>query len=374
MWAAKWSKVKVHEFGIGLPPKIFTLWKDKGGTHYTINLIPLGGFVKIKGEAPETAESEDKDSLLQATFPKKVFIILWWIIMNLLFAFFVFTILFSTGIQPLALIEQQTVPSRFQSHIIPTTQQALDRWLSEKNIVTDPATILEVTTGSRAALIGMKQWTTITTINAINVDNQTLKSQLQKLENQTFPIERIYQNTAYHNSITCDQDCTLGVLIEDKSTTILYETKLPVIQALSLAGKEIWQQTRVTLWMLGKIIKNLAGDDKDAKQQSIDSLAWPVWAVKIAWLILEQRGIKQFMAFAALISLALAIFNLLPIPALDGGRLLSFIIQKLTHADPKKYFMRESYINVVVFVLLFALWIIIIFKDLSQLWWIHFFN
>ena len=61
------------------------------------------------------------------------------------------------------------------------------------------------------------------------------------------------------------------------------------------------------------------------------------------------------MAFAALISLALAIFNLLPIPALDGGRLLSFIIQKLTHADPKKYFMRESYINVVVFVLLFAL-------------------
>jgi len=62
-------------------------------------------------------------------------------------------------------------------------------------------------------------------------------------------------------------------LIEDKSTTILYETKLPVIQALSLAGKEIWQQTRVTLWMLGKIIKNLAGDDKDAKQQSIDSLA-----------------------------------------------------------------------------------------------------
>jgi regulator of sigma E protease len=70
-----------------------------------------------------------------------------------------------------------------------------------------------------------------------------------------------------------------------------------------------------------------------------------------------------------MISLALAIFNVLPIPALDGGRLLWVLIQWLGKLKPEKYFNIEWYINLVFFILLMALWIYILLKDL-----VHFRN
>ena len=65
-----------------------------------------------------------------------------------------------------------------------------------------------------------------------------------------------------------------------------------------------------------------------------------------------------------MMSLALAIFNVLPIPALDGGRLLGVLIQGIGKLKPEKYFTIESYINMIFFILLLVLGVYIIFKDL----------
>jgi len=66
-WTAKKSGVQVLEFGIGIPPKLFTLYTDKTGTEYTINLIPLGGFVRLKGEDSKDEETfKAPDSFIMA--------------------------------------------------------------------------------------------------------------------------------------------------------------------------------------------------------------------------------------------------------------------------------------------------------------------
>ena len=78
----------------------------------------------------------------------------------------------------------------------------------------------------------------------------------------------------------------------------------------------------------------------------------------------------MYLAFAWIISLALAIFNVLPIPALDWGRVVGVIIQKVFRIKPEKYFVWEWYVNTVFFVLLMILGIYIILKDLVVYRWI----
>jgi regulator of sigma E protease len=68
--------------------------------------------------------------------------------------------------------------------------------------------------------------------------------------------------------------------------------------------------------------------------------------------LLTEGGWVLFLAFAGMISLALAIFNILPIPALDGGRLVGILIQWIGRLKPEKYFSIEGYINLIFFVLL----------------------
>jgi regulator of sigma E protease len=98
-----------------------------------------------------------------------------------------------------------------------------------------------------------------------------------------------------------------------------------------------------------------------------NNLTGPVGAIKIGELIYQAGGRMQFLIFGAMISLSLAVFNILPIPALDGGRLLGVIIQKIFGLRPAKYFTIEGYINVIMFWLLMGLGIFILFKDLSRM-------
>ncbi|MBP6086546.1 site-2 protease family protein [Patescibacteria group bacterium] len=76
----------------------------------------------------------------------------------------------------------------------------------------------------------------------------------------------------------------------------------------------------------------------------------------------------MFLVFGGMLSLALAIFNLLPIPALDGGRLLGVIIQKVFGLRPEKYYTIEGWINTVFFIALLALGFYIMAHDLVKAW------
>ena len=166
---AKKFWVKVDEFGIGIPPKAVQIWKDKSGTIYTLNWLPIGGFVKMKGEEmneievheSSVAENEnhdlkkseeellevdeelkwvktetvyeskniiierihDSDSLAWKNFWQQSAVILAGVVMNFLFAFIVFSGLFMVGVEPLGI--NSKFPTSIETKLIPSFEEAV---------------------------------------------------------------------------------------------------------------------------------------------------------------------------------------------------------------------------------------------------------
>lgn len=370
---AKLSKVRVKEFGIGIPPKIKSLGRDKSGTLYSLNLIPLGWFVRLKGENPYTKEFLEEDSFITASFFNKVMILLGGILANIIIAYLIFVTVFLIGTKPLIIIPENAIQESTKSYIMPDTQFAIEKDILDVEIVSWPAKVTNVVSESRAEDIWLSSWSVITHINWNQVNNQTLKVELQKNINQTIQIQRVDDGVIKQWFSQCKNDCVLWVMIHDKSQYTVKETKTNLANSFVLAGQELRHQTRMTFWMLWQLFQDAFSEDQKERQQALDSVSWPVWAAKIGSQIWETGGSKMLLIFAAMISLALAIFNILPIPALDWGRLLSVIIQKISWMHPTKYFKIESSVNLIFFIMLMALWIFIIIKDLQTFRWIHIF-
>ncbi len=130
--------------------------------------------------------------------------------------------------------------------------------------------------------------------------------------------------------------------------------------------KEIKTQTILTFSALGTLGSDLISMNKARIKTSLNRLTGPAGAIKFGEALLQSGGWKLYLAFAGMISLALAIFNILPIPALDGGRLLGVLIQRIGRLKPEKYFNIEGYINLFFFIALMALGIYILLKDLTH--------
>ncbi|HMT01624.1 MAG TPA: site-2 protease family protein, partial [Candidatus Absconditabacterales bacterium] len=155
-FAAKKSGVKVLEFGVGIPPKICTLWTDKSGTEYTLNAIPLGGFVRLKGEDPTVTEDfHARDSFISANVVRKTIILLGGVTMNLLFAFFIFTLGFRLGVKPLFVVPENTFQSSVNSYLMPTLG-----FLEQKNFISgdidkSQAQVFDILPDGLAAKVGL---------------------------------------------------------------------------------------------------------------------------------------------------------------------------------------------------------------------------
>lgn len=118
---AKRSGVKVLEFGIGIPPKVCRLRKDKSGTEYTLNLLPLGGFVRLKGEDPKDEQDFNaKDSFIKAAIGRKIVILVSGVGMNLILARVLFTVIFTMGTQPISVLPENALSSHENSYLMPT--------------------------------------------------------------------------------------------------------------------------------------------------------------------------------------------------------------------------------------------------------------
>lgn len=134
--AAKKTGVQVLEFGMGIPPKIATLWTDKSGTAYTLNAIPLGGFVRLKGEDPSDPSTfRAKDSFIMASFWSKTVILLAGVTVNFVFAWFVLTMLFRRGTSPLMVIPDNAMTEKIASYLTPTMSFLVDEgYVSEDEV------------------------------------------------------------------------------------------------------------------------------------------------------------------------------------------------------------------------------------------------
>lgn len=371
-WAAKKSWVKVIEFGIWIPPKAYKLWTDKSWTEYTLNRLPLWGFVRLKWEDPKNPEEfKAKDSLITAKVRKKIIIMIAWVFVNFVFAWILFTTIFTVWTKPISIIPENALFVETESYLVTTLSFLDQKWLISWDIQESNAIIQETTPWMLWEELWIQSWDIITKINQDNINSQNIWKKLQENIWKEFDITYQRWEEIIQNRWTCWIDsCLLWVTIISSSNIDIKDIKFPLKESIKLWLKEIQAQTNLSLSVLWRLGKNLVSFNWTKIKESINKLSWPVWAVKFGERLLDNKDRMGYLWFAWMISLALAIFNVLPIPALDWWRILWTLIQRIWRFKAEKYFNIEWYINLVFFILLMWLWVYIILKDLIVFRWV----
>ena len=344
--------VKSEEFGIGYPTRIIGVYKNKKGkwsmakgkkkvedaqdTVYSLNWIPLGGFVKIKGEDGEN--EKDKDSFAGKKAWKRAAILSAGVSMNLVLA----AVLLSVG---LMLGLPQAATGDFESG----TQVSDQKVTVLKVFPETPAKEAEIKMGDVILGINGQE------LNSSEQVNQFIKD--KKGEKLTYKIKR--GEEVLHKKITpetIEKNGETGIGIAITNTAIV---KYPWYRA-------VWKGVKETVILTGAIIVALVGLVKDLimGQSVAAEVGGPV---RIAALTgqFANLGFAYLLQFTALLSINLAIINFLPIPALDGGRVLFLIIEKIKGSPVKKEV--EALIHNLSFILLIILILIITFNDIVNL-------
>lgn len=343
--AAKLSGMRVDEFGVGYPPR---LWGKKiGGTEYTINALPFGGFVKIYGEDevdPETLSSSQafsaKSKIAQAIT------LVAGVAMNLLLAYVLITITLLMG-TPRALTDEE-IPRATDVRLM----------------------VASVLPGSPAETAGLKPGDSISSISGVpGAETFTSTSDdafLAYIASDTAKAPLTFSIVRSGEAQTLTATPETGVISNDPSRPALGVSVAPVgvlpqsVLQAPLDGAiytwEITKQTTVGLLQFFGQAFTLSAD-----------LAQVSGPVGIAGAVgnAYAEGLAALLSIAAIISINLAVINLLPIPALDGGRLLFVIIEGITRRPIKPAF--AAAVNGIGFAFLILLMIVVTGSDIWKL-------
>jgi len=295
--AAKRNGVDVEEFGLGFPPRATSRVMGKGfwKTEYSLNWLPLGGFVRLKGE---TDSDKRKGSFGAASMPAKIKIMLAGVFMNLITAIAIFVFLAFVG-----------MPTLIPNQYLPETADAVK--------TLDIVRVGYLAPDSPADKAGLERNDIIVSFNGEDVyDSGQLFDLTEAAAGQTVEVvinsgEGSDQTVeATLNPADGDQPY-FGVSPADLETT-RYTFSAPLV-GVATTMQFGWE----TLKGLGNLFMNLVTTEF---QKASDNVAGPVGVVVILQSATDF-GIYYVLALIGLISLTLAIMNALPIPALDGGRL-----------------------------------------------------
>lgn len=350
---AKRSGMQVDEFGFGFPPRVVgiystahgkkLIWGNKTpvnavGTVYSLNLIPLGGFVKIVGENNDAPDNPN--SFGKKPFVRRLATLLAGVVMNVVLAWVLITTGLIAGI-PTIIDEQNTAP------------------LEHGASLSAPAlTILDVLPDSPAHKAGVQVGDKIVAIDATNF--ATLPVQEQIVSVQDYIKQRKGQSFVFSLSrtsgskvVTVNSNANPGPGQGPTGISLGMVGKLhyPWYKAPVLALKETGVQLYAVASGLGKLVSGGV---------SLNQVGGPV---KIAQLTGEasRLGIIYLLQFAAFLSLNLAVLNSLPIPALDGGRVLFLIIEKL-RGRPNNPNIEQG-VNAIGFLALLLLMLVVTIND-----------
>jgi len=362
--AARRNGVEVEEFGIFFPPAIYKK-KTKAGWVFSINALPLGGFVKLKGEHDSDTA---KGSYGAATVWVKTKILLAGVTFNLIIALVFFTLLALMGI-PKIIPNQFSVPSDTTT----TKQQIFVGYVEP---------------GSPADKAGLKKSDQLVEVQKIGytpvlIDSANKLPQLTKAFAGD-EVKIFYKRDGYdaHTVVklrsaseveasrkTNKPKAYLGV-IPNEITTQRSTWSAPVV-AVGLTG----QITELTIKGIGQSLKGLGGiiagtatGNKEARQNGQADASNEVSGIIGIVYVLKANsslGIQYMLYIIAIISLTLAIINVLPIPALDGGRLTVMLISRALKKPLNA--RQEELINLVGFLVLIVLIILVTSVDIRRL-------
>ncbi|MFH0912043.1 MAG: site-2 protease family protein [Patescibacteria group bacterium] len=334
---ARRAGVRVEEFGFGWPPRI---WGRKvKGTIYSINLIPVGGFVRIYGEGDES--SQEREAFVSRPPLQKILVVTGGVLMNFLLGFVVMMVGLGVGMSPLSAPVENYVndPTRIESRVVVT----------------------EVVEGSAAATAGILPGDLILySSDQVFSEPAEFKNFIQNQSQRPLSLvvrrgqkDLVLEATPIRNS---EGQIELGVLIDRSISKVSYVWwQIPWI-ALQETVRVIGL---ITLSIIGLLVRIFTTASVPPE------LAGPVGIAKITADVV-QLGWLRVLQFIIFLSLNLGVVNLVPFPALDGGR-LAFVLAELVRKGKKIPSRVENIFNAVGFVLIMWLLVVVTYKDILRL-------
>lgn len=413
--SARFFWVKVHEFWLGLPPRAKKIFTDKKWTLFSLNWLPFWGFVKLAWETPitfylydenkkflnnqdlevfikqgknifskdwekisendkkeilEILEENKKDyNLSKKSWWKQSIIILAWIFMNFVLAFFIFFVLFLVWVKPIWI--NTKIDTNLELKLLPTFKQAIEKWV----LIKKDWVIVNPTSWSLAEKSWLQKWDIITEINSEKINSiEEFRKILSENKNNEIEVQIIcWENCQKKSKIKIWEDWLFWAYIsENISKNENFQYKYSFTDSTKYAFLETKNQVLMTFKWIWLLVKNIFFPETEKqKQEAIEQMSWPIWIVNFISNTLEAWFVFLLVIWA-IISINLWVFNLLPIPALDGWRFLFIILNSLCKAIFRKKFLTENIENIIhlsFFAILFALSLIIAYNDISKIIW-----
>lgn len=352
--AALRNGVKVEEFGVGFPPKVWAR-KLKNGILFSINALPIGGFVKLKGEYDSDDQEGDYGA---ATFWQKTKILLAGVLMNWVVAIILLSGLAFTGL-PKVMDGQFYIPS-------------------DTTIVYKPITVANVVNGYPADMAGIKSGDQVVSLNNHKVTTvDQLLILIKQNQGKKVDLSYTHNGTMISTSIKLmDENSSKGLLGASLGQTELLKASwsAPIVGIVTTA-----QFTQATFQGLGTVFCNLINgivgqfslnqNDRAQAKTSLgavsNSVSGPVGILGVIFPAAEKAGVTQLVFLTAIISISLAVMNVLPIPALDGGRWLIMSVFKLFNRKLTKEL--EGKIQTIGFLIIMVLVILVTVADVGKI-------
>ena len=330
--AARLAGVQVDEFGFGFPPRVFA--HKAGKTLVSINAIPLGGFVRLKGEAGDNAH--DPDSYASLSPGKRFTILVAGVVMNFLLAWLLLTVGFMVG-----------------------TPQEIDSSLPQASVSDSKMLIIEVAPESVADRLGLQPGDTL-----VSIDGKTFSS----------PDDVV-------SYIQAHTENALNLHVARGKTEFEYSAKpeaykdspTPILGIATIRAGLVRYGFFTSLWMGARTTVQMSVAVAAALIQLFvllftgagfsDQISGPIGVAILAGQV-TRLGIQYVINFTALLSINLGILNALPIPALDGGRMLFIVIEKIKGKAVSAKI--ESLAHSIGFIVLIALVAFVTYRDILR--------
>lgn len=317
-WAARATGVRVEEFAIGFGPSIVK--HKRNGILYRLNWIPLGGYVKMLGE-DNPAASDAPDSFNNRPIWARFIVLVAGVAMNLIGAVVILALLYHV-------------------YGLPTYKYYVE------NVMNGPAKVAGMLPGDKLQTVNGKAITSF----------DVFTKEIQSHAGTPLTVEVQRDGTIVPLHITpavTNGKASIGIMIamkQDfvKTGNLLDHTRLALDQT-----------TNLTVMMFDGIRQLVMG------QVPLNELSGPVEMIRITGQQAEM-GMPNFLYIVAALSINLAVFNILPIPALDGGRLL-FLLIEAARKGKRVSLEKEASINFIGILFLLGLMVLVTFKDILKL-------
>lgn len=334
---AKWVNMRVDEFAFGFPPRVFS--KKKGETVYAVNALPLGGYVSIWGENGEPDDLAKTHPRAFGNRPKwaQLLVLVAGVTMNMILAFLLFV-----GVS-YGKVEMNADDPLYGA-------RAKDQHIMVVNTSPD----------SPGAAIPLGSVITKVTSAGAQADIRNASSVIAFVEQHQNGSFAINYTTPGGEKADTTISPVYGILPEKKALGLSLETvgyvRTSVLEAVKLGIERTRDTTVATFQGLGMLVSSIGGG-----QNVLSSLSGPIGIAKIVGQT-SAYGVAAVLTLVAILSINLAVFNILPLPALDGGRIVVVLIEavirrKVSH----KYY---SWVNVAGFMALMLLLVVVTVHDI----------